>query len=216
MDFPSNSKSEKVLSPEQEESTEEKVVLKVVTGNVVRRKKPLGNRFMETFFGGDGHSVVDYVIKDVLLPAAKDMVADAVSQGIERMIFGESRAPGGRRASARGINNGPVNYGRYSATSPVRKDPREESRPISRRSRSSHDFDEIILATRGEADEVIDKLYDMLQRYGTVSVSDLYELVGSSASYTDEKWGWTDLRRAGVTRTRNGYLLNLPAPEPLD
>jgi hypothetical protein len=209
MDFPSNSHNP---SPEPKPETD-KVVLKVVTGEVVRRKKPLGNRFMATFFGGDGSGVFDYVIKDVLLPAARDMVADAVSQGVERLIFGETR---NRRPGSRGTSGGPVNYSRYSTPSPARRNDREESRPISRRARASHDFDEIILSSRGEADDVLNKLYDMLEKYGTVSVSDLYDLVGSTSSYTDEKWGWTELRDSSVTRTRNGYLLNLPPAEPLN
>jgi hypothetical protein len=212
MDFPSNSHNP---PPEPKPETEktDKVVLKVVSGEVVRRKKPLGNRFMATFFGGDGSGVFDYVIKDVLLPAARDMVADAVSQGVERLIFGETR---NRRPGSRGTSAGPVNYSRYSTPSPVRRNDREERRPISRRARASHDFDEIILSSRGEADDVLNKLYDMLEKYGTVSVSDLYDLVGSTSSYTDEKWGWTELRDSGVTRTRNGYLLNLPPAEPLN
>lgn len=87
---------------------------------------------------------------------------------------------------------------------------------MSRRGRSTHDFDEIILATRVEAEEVVDRLFDLVGRYESASVSDLYSLVGISGNFTDEKWGWTDLRGAGVERVRNGYLLDLPRPEPLD
>jgi len=41
-------------------------------------------------------------------------------------------------------------------------------------------------------------------------------LVGLAATHTDNKWGWTDLSGAGVSRIRGGYLLDLPEPEPLD
>ena len=87
---------------------------------------------------------------------------------------------------------------------------------MSRRAKATHNFDEIILATRHEAEEVIDRLFDLISRYETATVADLYELVGEDRSYTDDKWGWTDIRGAGVQRVRNGYLLNLPRPEPLD
>ena len=79
-----------------------------------------------------------------------------------------------------------------------------------------HDFNEIILGTRVEAEEVIDRLFDLLSKYDNASVADLYELVGITANFTDEKWGWTDLRGASVAKVRNGYLLDLPRPEPLD
>jgi hypothetical protein len=55
-----------------------------------------------------------------------------------------------------------------------------------------------------------------VSRYESASVADLYELVGLSSVHTDNRWGWTDLTGAGVSRIRGGYLLDLPEPEPLD
>jgi hypothetical protein len=78
-----------------------------------------------------------------------------------------------------------------------------------------HDFDEIVLSSRREAEDVIDRLFDLVGQYGSATVSDLYELVGLPSTHTDNKWGWEDARGAGVTRVRNGYLLDLPEPEPL-
>lgn len=209
-EFPGNaSKAEKEPDPDS------KNVEKVVTGEVVRRKKPLGKRIKEIFVGGDARSVGNYVMFDVLVPAAKDTIADIVSQGIERMLFGEARSTS-RRTGFRpsGGSPGYVSYNRFSPSQPTR---REEPRAqISRRARASHDFDEIILSTRIEAEEVIDRLFDLVARYETATVADLYELVGVTGNYTDDKWGWTDIRGAGVTRVRNGYLLDLPRPEPLD
>lgn len=211
--FPAN--SHKTRAAPEEKQSETKKVEKVVEGDVVRRKKPLGKRFAETFFGGDAKGVVAYVVMDVLIPAAKDTVADAFSQGIERMLFGEVRSTSRRTGQRPGGGAGYTNYNRYSSPreSTRREDPRNS---ISRRARSSHDFDEIILATRAEATEVVDRLFDLIAKYETATVADLYELVGVSGNYTDDKWGWTDIRGAGVTRVRNGYLLDLPKPEPLD
>lgn len=87
---------------------------------------------------------------------------------------------------------------------------------MSRRARSNHDFDEIVLETRVEAEEVIDGLFALISQYETATVADLYELLGESGNFQDEKWGWMDMRGAGVSRIKNGYLLDLPRPEPLD
>lgn len=211
-EFPSNRHKDKnELS--QTQKSEEKKVQQVVQSEVVRRKKPLGKRFVETFVGGDAKSVWGFVALDVLVPAAKDMFADAVSQGVERMIFGESRSTS--RRTGRRPNEPYISYNRYSGgrRSTIDNRPRHE---LSRRARASHDFDEIILATRVEADEVLDRLFDLVSKYESATVADLYDLVGISGSYTDDKWGWLDLRGAGITRVRNGYLLDLPKPEPLD
>lgn len=210
VDYPSNSRH-----PQRDEPDKDKKIEPVVSGEVLRRKKPLGKRFAETFVGGDARSVGSYVFLDVLIPAAKDAIADAFTTGIERMLFGETRSST-RRGHARSSGpSGYVSYNRFSS-SPGSPSRREEPRGPSRRARASHDFDEIILATRVEAEEVIDRLFDLVSRYETATVADLYELVGVTANYTDDKWGWADIRGAGVTRVRNGYLLDLPKPEPLD
>lgn len=210
-EFPSNSHRVR-KSPEKEE-IKPKNVTKVVTNPVVKQSAPLGRRFINTFFGGDAHGVVSYVIKDVLVPAAKDMIADAVTTGIERMIFGEARSSRHRSGFRSGSSGGYVSYNRFSSSSPLRRE--EDHRDISRKARGTHDFDEIILATRVEAQEVIDRLFDLVSQYEAATVADLYELVGVSGQYTDEKWGWTDIRGAGITRVRNGWLLDLPKPEQL-
>lgn len=87
---------------------------------------------------------------------------------------------------------------------------------MSRRARASHDFQEIVLRTRAEADAVIDAMMDYMHKYEQVTLSDLYDLVGIQGTFADEKWGWRDLRGAGPTRINEGYLLDLPRPEPLD
>lgn len=221
MDFPSN--SHKMSSDDLVEDTkkttarpkkDEKKVERVTSGEVIRRKKPLGKRFAETFGGGDARGVWGYIVLDVLIPAAKDMVADATSQGVERMLFGEARSSSRRGGFRSSGSNGYVSYNRFGPS--ASRNRHEETRSISRRSRATHDFDEIILATRVEAEEVIDRLFDLVSRYESATVADLYDLVGATGNYTDDKWGWTDIRGAGVTRVRNGYLLDLPKPEPLD
>lgn len=206
--FPSNSKR-----PVRGRD-EPKKVERVVQGEVVRRKTPLGRRVAQNIIGGDAQSVWGFMFGDVLIPAARDMIADALTGGIERAIFGDSVGHGRSRSRSRGGPIGHTPYNRYSSSS---RHPRDEPRrELSRRARATHSFDEIILGTRVEAEEVLDRLDDLCDRYDNASVADLYELVGISGNYTDDKWGWTDIRGAGVQRVRNGYLLNLPKPEPLD
>jgi hypothetical protein len=204
-EFPSNKYKDRQSNPKVKKPQEKKVE-QVVVSKVVRRKKPLSKKFTETFVGGDSKSVWEYVAFDVLVPAAKDTIAEAVSSGVERMIFGDSHRS--RRGRGRGET-----YTSYNKISSGRGRDRPE---ISRRARTRHDFDEIILGTRAEATEVIDQLFEILAKYDTVTVADLYELVGITGNYTDDKWGWFDLRGAGVSRIANGYLLDLPKPEPLD
>lgn len=206
--YPPNSRVPKAKPGQPREVKPEKIE-QITTGEVIRAKRSLRKRFTENFVGGDAGSVGSYVFFDVLLPAAKDMVADAMSMGVEKMLFGEARSTS-RRGRMGG--HGHTNYSRLSTSPSVRVDPRGPSR----QARTQHNFDEIILEGRAQAEEVITNLYDLLEQYEAVTVKDLYELVGIKPEYTDEKYGWVDLRGASVSRVRNGYLLDLPRPEYLD
>lgn len=211
MDFPANSKRPPVAA----DRNEPKRIQRVATGDVVRRKKPLGRRLTENVIGGNAQSVWGYVIGEVLVPAARDMIVDAITGGAERAIFGESRGPS-RRGGYRPVGTGHTPYNRYGANKGSSLHSSESRREMSLRSRANHNFEEIILQTRVEAEETLDRMIDLVERYEHASVADLYELVGVTASYTDQKYGWLDLRNASISRVRDGYLLNLPRPEPID
>lgn len=215
MEFPSNSHRQREEETSEPKKDEVKKIERVVSGEVIRRKKPLSRRLKETFVGGDARSAWGYVVLDILIPAAKDMVVDATMGGLERTLFGESRSRS--RRTGRSNPNGYVAYNRYSSSNSRPPWDREEPRrEMPRRSRPASDIQDIILESRGEAEEVIDRLFDLVAKYESATVADLYELTGQTGNYTDDKWGWTDIRGAGVTRIRNGYLLDLPRPEPLD
>lgn len=211
-EFPGNSKS----NPRpQTPANEPKKVESVVTGEVQTRKKGLLKRFKEVFIGGDSRSVVQYVIMDVLVPQAKDMITEAASQGFERLIYGEHRPS--RRYNSGPRSQGPTNYTRYAArgNNPIGRSGRDEDRSRVPQPRGQA-IDDILLATRVEAELVLDRLYDLLREYEAASVADLYSLVGLSSTYIDQKWGWVELHGANVQRTREGYILNLPKPTSLE
>lgn len=194
----------------------EKKVERVVQGEVLRRKKPLGRRLASHFFGTDARGAMGHVVVDVLLPMIKDGFIESFHEGIDNVFDNDRRSRRGRRRPGDGSY---VSYGRYgSDRRGGRPDPRDRDEPrhMSRRGRANHNFDEIILPTRVEAEEVIDRLFDLCSKYEVATVEDLYEMVGITSEYTDKKWGWDDLRGVGAVRVRNGYLLDLPRPEPID
>ena len=202
MDFPSNAHKSR------EKKEEPKKIEKVVTGKVVTRKKSWSKKIMESFVGEDVGNVYSYVLYDVLIPAAKSMIYDSVKGGLEMRLFGEKQGSRTRRDQGRSY----VSYNNYSdSRSP------SERREMTHQNRARHNFEEIILDSRGEAEEVLSHLVDLIVDYGQATVSDLYDLVGIAENFTDRKYGWVDLRNASVGgRTRDGYLLNLPKPILLD
>lgn len=209
--YPSNSKQDKV---EDTEAPKERK--KIVQGTVKKKKRSLVKRVGEEFLEDDSQSVGNYILYDVLIPAAKDLISDMINSSLEMFFWGSTR-PGTRRVNTKGRSNttgSRVNYGGLS-TGLVR-DSRQE-RTISRGGRARHDFDEIIIETRGEAEEVLAHLIDLTVDYNQATVADLYGAVGISSNFTDDRYGWTDLRGVTPVRARGGgYILNLPRALPLD
>lgn len=213
-EFPGNSKMPRPHTPAAEQ---EKKVESVVTNNVEKRKKSLFKRFTSVFIGGDSKTVIHYVLTEVLLPQAKDMITEAASQGFERLIYGDGVSRPGRRGIGvpRPQGSG-VPYNRYATrgNNPIGRAGGEDRRPHAEP--RSQNIDDILLATRVEAETVLDRMYDLLKEYESASISDLYSLVGWSSNYVDQKWGWMDLHGSQVRRTHDGYILEFPRPVRLD
>lgn len=173
-----------------------KKVDKVVTGKVKTKKKSEMSKFKDVFISEDISNVKSYVFLDVLIPAIKKALSDIIVNGTDMMLYGDIRD---RKRSGSG------NYRNYS-TSGTR-----DSRGSERR-RVRYDFDDIILDSRGEAEEVLSRMDELMDTYGVVSVADLYDLVGVSCDYTANSYGWTgSLRTAEAVRVRDGgYMLKLP------
>lgn len=73
-----------------------------------------------------------------------------------------------------------------------------------------------VLETRGQALSVISCMEEVIDTYECVSVADLYEMVDLTGNYTDNNYGWLDLRGAQVIQLRRGgYALKLPKPVKL-
>lgn len=189
-------------SKREKEETEKKLE-KITTGKVKTKKKSGMSKFANAIVSEDVSNVGSYIFMDVLIPAMKKALSDIVTNGTDMLLYGETGRSDRKSRADR------VAYG-----SCYNRD-RDRRERVSR-SRATYEYDDIVLDTRGEAERVIDKLEDSLDEYGTVSIGDLYDLVGITGSYTDYKYGWTDLRSARAERVRDGYLIKLPRALPLD
>lgn len=201
--FPGNSKRGKVEKAKLEP---------VVKKGIVKRKKSPGSSFVETFLGDNLKEIGGYIFMDVLIPAAKDAINDMVQGGIEMLLYGNSS--GGRRKPSNNGRGGYVSYNNYSNNKNHKTRGRhEEEQRIKEGKRT---YQEIAFRSRGEADDVLDKLLERLSDYGEVSIADFYDAVGVTGDFTDNNWGWTDLSYSAVKRVREGYIIDFPKPVVLD
>ena len=75
---------------------------------------------------------------------------------------------------------------------------------------------DIIIADRGEAEEVLLRMKESINSYGMVSVGDFYDLIGRRTNFTDQKWGWFDLRTADIIRVDGGFCIRFPKVQPIE
>ena len=202
MDYKSNSHKSKEVKTD---TVPEKKLAKVISGNAKPKKKSEVRKFTDVFISEDVDSVKSYILLDVLVPAVKKAISDIVTNGIDMILYGESGGNTVKKSTA-----SKVSYRSYYDSGNDRRS------QTTTRSSFGYDYDDIVLDNKGEAVMVLERMEEVLSMYGTVSVSDLYELVGISGSYTDNNYGWADLHSASVVRVRDGYKLRMPKVMPLD
>lgn len=190
-------KEEKALAEKREKKVE-----KVVTGRVITKKEGFFSKMFRGFISEDAKDVKSYVFGDVLIPAIKKAISDIVTDGIDIILYGESRGKRGRSTAER------ISYRSYYDRNDSYR------RPVA--SYNDYSYDSIILSSRGEAEEVLARMDELMDTYGLVSVADLKDLVGINGNYTDNKYGWTSIKSAEVVRVRDGYTIKMPRAVPID
>lgn len=186
------SKEQELHEPMPEKRTE-----KVVTGNVRQRKKSGLAKAGSIFVPGDVESVKSYILMDVLVPSIKRAISDIVCNGVNMLLGEPSRGKSGSPGAK-------VAYRQYYQD---RDERASYNRP---RAQAQYSYDDIVFETRGDAEEVLYRMEELLERFDVVSVADLFDMAGISCQYTDNKYGWTDLRNAHVEHVRDGYIISLP------
>lgn len=180
----------------------EKKVEKIVSGSVKTKKRNGVRTIADAFIPEDISNVKQYILTDIILPTIKKMFYNIFQNSLDA-IFGEiGRSKPSTTASR-------VSYRSYY-------EPERKRDVYSPTMRNGYSYDDIILENRGEAEDVILRMEEIIEVYGIVSVADLYDLVGIAGNHTDNKYGWTDIHSAQVVRVRDGYLIKLPKALPLN
>lgn len=202
-DYKSNSHKSKEASAKPEKKVE-----KAIIGTAVKRKKSDLRKFTDVFISEDVDNVKSYILMDVIIPAIKKAVVDVVSDGINMLMYGES----GARSSKSGGVASKISYQNYYDS---RNDKSSSySRP---RANTSLDYEDIVFENRGDAESVLTRMDELVNIYGVVSVGDLYDMAGiSTDNYTINRYGWTNIRNSQVVRIRDGYVIKMPKPMPID
>lgn len=188
---------------EQKELPDKKVE-RVVSTPVKRNKKSALLSLADIFIPSDLNNLKEHLINDVLRPKIEDTIVELVTDGIKLLVYKDTK----KRKKKSGVYIDYTDrFGGGVSSSSTRN-----------RGRQRYNPDEIIIDSRGEAEDVRDQLLAIIEKYHLATVGDFYELVGESTESTDFKYGWTSLNTAEIVRARQGggYVIKLPRPIPID
>ena len=211
MEVEKDDNNEEVVAPK-----EKKQLDKVVTTQPKRVKRSLIGRLITGVVGPEGlPSIGAYVNEEIVKPAIKNIIVDAVTSGINMVMYGEKGGPSRSRGNSysgsrnyRPNTNYASNYNRNS-----NHEPAQPERYVNRTSRSG--VEEYIIGDRHDASQVLVSLTEYADRYDAVSVADYYDLIGAQSKYTDNNVGWTidSITRASIMPVRGGYIIKFPPTE---
>lgn len=207
----SNLSKRKEMQPPAIEKKDDHEVKKVeLSGQVKVKKQSKFKKFKNEMIAEDAKNVKSYILQDVLFPSLKNLVYDTVVNAISMALGVGNRAGGAYRRPVNGYSSR-VSYGNYFRASD------EPPRRQVARAAGGFDLDEIIFDNRGDAEVVLDQMYQALEKYKIVTVATLYDLVGMTCPYTADRYGWTDLYGSEVVRINGGeYVLRLPRIMAID
>lgn len=194
---------------------ERKELSKVISAEPKKVKKTLLGRLITGVAGPDGlPGIGAYVNEEIIKPAIKNIIVDAVTSGINMVMYGER---GGASRGGRPMNHVGTTRHNYRPSTNYNTNYRQAEpqaeRLAPRTSRSL--VEEYVIADRVDAAHVLASLTEHADMYDSVSVADYYDLIGVPTNYTDNNHGWTidTVTRATIIPVRGGYVIKFPPTE---
>lgn len=185
---------------EQATNATRKKVDKVVKGRVKTRKKSELVKLKDAFISEDASSVKSYILNDLIIPTVKRTIVDAIKNSAEMIFLG--RITGN---STTGSNH--IRYSEFSR----RNNTSRGTRMV------GYDFEDVVFEYKEDAEEVLQRMDDLIETVGLVSVADYLDLAGETCTFTDNNYGWTSLRTARIVRVgADGFAIDLPKAMPIN
>ena len=162
-------------------------------------------------FTACGALVVDRVLKS---DRHREGLAKVVSEKVDKWLYGEEKH-GVYHSSRLGVSyniyRDKKNDRHYASNSKVSYRSFYDKIDVKER-----DIEPIIFDTYEGAEKVLSNIGEIIDTYTAVSVADVCDLCNVLPEHTDNILGWTTTDGMEIIKTRNGYELYLPKPNPIE
>lgn len=187
--------------PENKPKADTPRIRKMVGQNDIVKKSGF-RKLADVFISEDIGNVKSYLFESVIVPTLKNLFVDFVTNGANMLVNGEAR-------SSRAGSNSRTSYDRYYSSN--RRDDDRSVRPTRR-----WGFEDYIIVDRRKAEDILKELDGIIEEFHQVRVADLNEMLGVSGPYTEQYYGWTDIRSAKIVPVRGGYIIDMPRVQALN
>lgn len=194
--------SHKYKSEQKAAEANERQIKGVASGTV--KKKSEVQKLANMFISDDASNLKSLLLTDVIIPRITQLVCDGVQYACD-VIF-KGRRDGG---SNRSYGTSYTSYSSFSSNRNTRY--AGESTTMNR-----FDHDDILFRTSSDADAVLTQMEECIDKYGLVTVADMYDMARLRPPHTGNKFGWMSLRSAEIRRVGGGWIIKLPDATPIE
>lgn len=137
-----------------------------------------------------GASLISYAFSDEYI---REGIKNKISRKVNKALYGERPRRG----------TGPISYRSYYKEG-IKKN------------REKYTSEDVVFESRAAAKKALSIMNDICNKYGFVTVADMYDMADLPAPYTSNKYGWTNIKNTEVLRVRSGYIIKLPLEKSLN
>lgn len=224
-DYRSNSNRSK-MKAETENKEETPKLKNMLSSPAKRTNRGYLRRLGEVIRNKDINYIKSYLFDYVMIPSLRDGAWDILSNGLHMLLYdGESKKSVSSSHTAYGSFYDD-NKGRSKKTAVYYSEDNDRPTVVSRS--TLHYVDDVLIPdtdengirnkkkAREKAEGIIIEMNRLIEKYGLVRVSQFYESVGITGNYTAEKYGWNNIKDVRIIEVRNGYVIEMPKPYPID
>lgn len=168
-------------------SNEHKRMKSVVQGSTEIKNKSTLGKVVSEFLPDDLRTIRDRIWQDTIKPNIKR----GLLEGFAILLYGTSDSIKNSNQRSNII---------YSAGSSIYHNIQQKTNSKTSTEQNKKEYQTILYDSKGDAEIVLDSMVEAIDTYGSVSVSDYYDLSGHPelSEFTDTRFGWRSLASAKV------------------
>lgn len=193
---------------------------KVIIGSAQIHRKSVVEKFVGAFVAKSFKEVMNDVTANTIVPSTKRLIADAINYAVSSALFGSGTPYKSGSIFSNNSSSGWWNTSKLTTGSSINywNNPTQANNvnPLLT-SPNYPNWNDIRVDSVEDAKKVLEAMSACIDRYGRVTVNDLFDFVDLPGLSTYNNYGWFNMKNASFAPSPDGrYCFVLPNPSPLN